>query len=106
MSLETPPARTPMVRIEIQPSPPVPDRAVPLWWGYSRLMFHEPGDPGKRIWERDIVEARQYENATFRCEKRDGFGWVILIEITHDGARKALEKLGIEPRFLQPAGRD
>lgn len=105
--LETPEpvgVRTPIVRIEIQPSPPVPLDAVPYWWGYNMLKFYPPGKPLEKIWEREIVELRQFEKATARCEKDARFGWLIVIEISHDEARKALGLIGFPPTMVEAQG--
>ena len=93
--------RTPIVRIEIQPSPPVPIDAMPYWWGYNMLKFYPPGKPLEKIWEREIVELRQFEKASARCEKNERFGWIIVIEISHDEARKALGLLGFPPTMVE-----
>lgn len=87
--------RTPMVTVEIQLRPPVPLEAAPWWHGYHQLTFRESG---RVVWEGTVDCA---ELAPAHVEPRPGFGWVLVLNFTHDQARAILAAKGpVIPEFI------
>lgn len=84
--------RRPIVTIEVQPRPPVPSYATPYWWGNHTLTFRDVD--GSPIWEAETVPHAQYGAA--KVEKRRGFGWVIVVELSADQADRALQALALD----------
>lgn len=89
--------RTPMVTIELQLRPSPPDDARPHWWGNGMLWFYDgPARAEGRIvkvWEQDLGELTGQASRPAKVERRDGFGWVLVLALTHDRARDALAAL-------------
>lgn len=85
--------RTPMITIELQLRPHVPEDARPWWWGNSTLSFRGPD--GETIWERDLSLFTGRSSRSARVKKVPGFGWVLVLELPHDKARDALAALGM-----------
>lgn len=83
--------RRPIIRIEVQPRPPVPSFAVPYWWGNHTLTFRDVD--GSPMWEADVPHA---EYGSAKVEKRRGFGWVIVVELRADKADGVLNVLALD----------
>lgn len=92
--------RAPMVTFEVPLHPPVPDSARPYWWGNSTLTFRD--EQNRVVWEGTFPHPEGY----CRVERRRSFGWIIVLTVRHDRARKVMAAAGIADRVTgQPTSR-
>jgi hypothetical protein len=79
-----------MIFVELQLRPSPPEGAVPYFWGVSTLTFYTSYG-GEKIWEADLSPLPYPKHV----EKRDGFGWVLVLEYTHEDAKRVLAGMGL-----------
>lgn len=92
--------RAPMVTFEVPLHPPVPDTARPYWWGCGTLTFRD--ERNRVVWEGTFDHPEGY----CRVEHRPGFGWIIVLTVRHDQARKVMAAAGIADKVDgQPVSR-
>lgn len=89
---ERPYTRTPIITIELQLCPPPPEDAEPYWWGSHRLTFRRHGQP---VWEAHIPEADWSKGRTAYVRMEHGYGWVLVLTLMHDDAKKILDGLAL-----------
>lgn len=92
--------RSPHVTVELQFRPPVPSELRPYFWGNGMLAFHDPARFTRKVREfkLDDLPGPHSVDADARMSVRDagdGFGWVLVIEFTHDQAKSRLSDLGL-----------
>lgn len=91
--------RSPIIKIELQLRPTVPDDAEPYWWGNHRLTFRKHGRP---VWEADIPEAAWSTGRCAYVRHEPGFGWVLVLTLMHDKAREVLGRLALPDHAGSP----
>lgn len=83
--------RTPVVTIELQLWPQPPDGTLPYFWGNSDLAFRYPGPPWEHAWEQNLADVTGLSSESARVECKPPFGWVLILTLTHDKARRLLD---------------
>ena len=86
--------RTPLVTIELQLWPQPPEGTEPYWFGNSDLAFRHRYDP-THVWEQNFADLTGLSSESARVECKPPFGWVLVLTLTHDKARRLLTAGGI-----------
>lgn len=84
--------RTPVITIELQLRPYVPDEAEPYWYLDHVLVFRVHGRP---VWEARIPEAERSTGRTAYVKRVHGSGWVLVLTLMHDKAKELLDHLAL-----------
>jgi hypothetical protein len=87
--------RTPIVTVELQLWPPPPPTASPWWWGHHMLSFYD--EERKEVWRRQFVHEAGKLDLPMSVRRTHASGWVLVLELTHDRARRALHALEFRP---------
>lgn len=90
------PDRTPMVFMELQLRPAPPSESEPYFWGDGMLDFRLGGST---VWRGQLPTHMIEASRPSHVEKRDGYGWVLVLCYSHDVARRVLKSLGL-PSFI------
>lgn len=88
--------RTPWVTVEMQFRPPVPSELRPYFWGCGMLSFY--AERHRKVREFKLADLPGGDGSGPRMSVRDagnGFGWVLVIEMSHEHAKTALDQLGL-----------
>lgn len=90
--------RTPIVTIELQLRPWVPEHLRPYWWGNGTLSFKN--DDGETVREFNLSDVCYRGSESAMVRKVDGgYGWVLVLRLKHDKARAILDEQ-VFPHFV------
>lgn len=92
--------RSPIVTIELQvwPQPPDEPHLEPYWFGASTLAFRKRFAPWEHVWEQQFIDLPGIKKVVYK----PNFGWVIVIELMHDPARRLLGRAGVPADIERP----